>query len=32
MGLGKISKDIKADLEKFKEEIVQKKIINSKQK
>ena len=32
MGLAKISKDTKGDLDKFKEEIVQKKIINSKKK
>jgi hypothetical protein len=32
MGLAKISKDTKGDLDKFKDEIVHKKTINSKQK
>ena len=32
MGLAKISKDTKSDLQKFKEEIQQKKTINSKKK
>jgi hypothetical protein len=32
MNLAKISKDVKSDLDKYKEEIVQKKSINSKQK